>query len=63
MNTAIIPINEYNAYYSNYINLVNHANLQNGLEDSFNKTLAFYESIPESKLTFRYAAGKWTSAR
>ena len=60
MNTAILPINEYNTYYSNYINLVKHENLLIGLKDSFNKTLEFYESIPESKLNFWYAKGKWS---
>ncbi len=48
------------AYYSNYVKLANCGNLQTGLEDSFNRTLKFYESIPEDKLTFRYAEGKWT---
>lgn len=60
MNITMLPINEYNAYYCNYINLVSHASLQIGLEDNFNKTLEFYESIPESELTYRYAEGKWT---
>jgi hypothetical protein len=60
MNEAILPINEYNPYYSNYIKLANHASLQSGLADSLNKTFEFYESIPEGKLNFRYAEGKWT---
>ena len=60
MNDVILPVNEYNPYYGNYISLANLTNLENGLVDSFNKTLEFYESIPESKLNFRYAEGKWT---
>ena len=60
MDTNILPANEYNVYYSNYIDLVKHSNLLEGLKEGFNKTLLFYESIPEGKLDFGYAVGKWT---
>jgi len=56
----MLDINEYNAYYSNYINLSIGVELLEGLESSFEKTLALFESIDEDKLSYRYADGKWT---
>ena len=56
----MLETNEYNAYYSNYINLAQGTELLGGLENSFEKTLALFESITEDKLSYRYADGKWT---
>lgn len=52
--------NEYNAYYSRYIEHLGETELVKGLIDSHAKYLEFFKSIPEDKLEYRYAEGKWT---
>ncbi|WP_104733692.1 DinB family protein [Hanstruepera ponticola] len=52
--------NEYHPYYKNYIDLAIGNELIGGLQASLNKTVTFLESIPDNKLEYRYADGKWT---
>ncbi|WP_298896201.1 DinB family protein [uncultured Psychroserpens sp.] len=51
---------EYNPYYQTYIEKAGSSHLNEGLKDNGNATIAFLESIPEDKLEYRYAEGKWT---
>lgn len=51
---------EYNPYYQTYIEKAGALTLREGLQDNGDETIAFLESIPEDKLEYRYAEGKWT---
>lgn len=51
---------EFNNYYTPYINLVENKDIIVSLETSFEETTSFYRSIPEDKWLFSYAEGKWT---
>src|SRR5690349_5562055 len=51
---------EYNAYYDRYISKVPEGDIAQTLSAQLSTTLAFLESIPESKGDHRYAPGKWT---
>ncbi len=53
--------NEYNEFYSRYINLVDdNVELISGYEDGKKMVIDFFNSIPKSKLEYRYAENKWT---
>ncbi|PHR98219.1 MAG: damage-inducible protein DinB [Leeuwenhoekiella sp.] len=53
--------NEYNAYYKNYIELLQKdASLIKALENGLKKSLSFYKVIPQEKWQYAYASGKWT---
>ena len=51
---------EYLPFYGTYIDKAVTLDLIPGLENSFKNTLNFFKSIPENKLEFSYADGKWT---
>lgn len=51
---------EFNSYYSPYINLVAHKDIVTSLQQNLEEALAFYKTIPEEKWLFSYADGKWT---
>lgn len=51
---------EYPDWYAAEIELVHYDDLLNGMEDSFQKTLAFLHDLPEEKRLFRYQPEKWT---
>ncbi|MFC5195167.1 DinB family protein [Bizionia hallyeonensis] len=55
-----IPDSEYASFYANYIKKGGELSLLVGLEYGMAATKAFFESIPEDKLEYRYAEGKWT---
>jgi len=49
-------------YYFKYIDLVPDGDIRDILEGQRQETLAFLESIPESKASHRYGPDKWTIA-
>jgi hypothetical protein len=51
---------EYPDWFTEEIGLVHYDDLLGGLEDSFEKTLAFLRSLPAEKLLYRYQPEKWT---
>ncbi len=51
---------EYPERFQEEIKLVLYPDLISGLEESFQSTSLFLKNIPEDKLLFSYAAGKWT---
>ncbi|MBA3705780.1 MAG: DinB family protein [Bacteroidetes bacterium] len=51
---------EYPERFQDEINLVFYPELISGLEESHQSTIHFLNSIPEEKLLFSYAEGKWT---
>lgn len=60
MNIADLSTTEYLPYFQNYINQVGNVELIEGLEKGLIDIKTFYKSIPDSKLEYRYAEGKWT---
>ena len=51
---------EYGAYYQDYINLVGQDELLPTLVKSGEETVKFFQSVPDSKMEYAYAEGKWT---
>lgn len=47
-------------WYHGYIKMVQEDNLSAAFSNKDNNLIAFLDSIPESKLDYRYAEGKWT---
>lgn len=60
MTVSDLNANEYHCYYKNYIDLAIDCELVDGLQSSLDKTITFFESIPDNKLEYRYDDGKWT---
>jgi uncharacterized damage-inducible protein DinB len=60
MTTNDLSIKEYNPFYQTYINKAQNINLKSGLLENFKQVYAFLNTIPENKLEYRYADGKWT---
>lgn len=61
MTVTDLSANEFNAYYSTYINLVGkEVSLLDGLRHGKKQTSSFIESIEEEKLGYAYQASKWT---
>lgn len=50
----------FNPYFGIYINKVGDKSLVDSLKDGRDLTINFFEFIPESKLEYSYAQGKWT---
>lgn len=60
MTTKDLNPSEYNAFYKRYIdNVPEHLNLREALDDGLNHVLRFFKAIPNDKLNYSYAAGKW----
>lgn len=55
-----IPTTEYAPFYANYIQKSGNLSLLSGLEQGKLETEAFFKSIPDDALEYRYAEGKWT---
>jgi hypothetical protein len=51
---------EYLPYQLNYINRVPDGDLIQHLENQLEATILFIKGLPEDKLNYRYAEGKWT---
>jgi len=60
MRVSDVSPSEYNPYYGTYIKLAEKHELISGLQNGLNDTIAFFESIPNGKLAYRYDEGKWT---
>lgn len=53
--------NEYDAFYSTYIKMVpENVALMEGYKNGGAKVIQFFKSIPNEKLEYKYAKGKWT---
>ena len=51
---------EYAEYYARYVSLVPEGDVLAALRDAQRSTLSFLEEVPERKIDFGYAPGKWT---
>ena len=60
MNSNQINENEYAPFYKNYITSLGDVYLLDILNDSLQELSATVKDLPEEKLVYRYAKGKWT---
>ena len=61
MTTQDLNASEFNEYYKRYIDkLSTELPLREGYKVGENTVLDFFKSIPNDKLEFAYAPGKWT---
>ena len=61
MKVTDLKSNEFNTYYANYISKVPVTwELKMGFELGNRDMVSFFESIPVSKLEYKYAEDKWT---
>tara|TARA_R100000935_G_scaffold1439_1_gene4462 strand:+ start:13644 stop:14153 length:510 start_codon:yes stop_codon:yes gene_type:complete len=51
---------EFNTYYKRYVDKALAKPLLQGLAEGMLETNDFFEAIPDAKLEYRYAEGKWT---
>jgi uncharacterized damage-inducible protein DinB len=62
MKTSQLKAHEYNPYYKAYIEALGEVDLMETLRKQVGNFPQFLGSIPQDKLTFSYAEGKWTVA-
>jgi hypothetical protein len=60
MKASEIASTEFHSYFKTYIDKVGEVTLKEALENGWEETISFFESIPESKLDYRYSKDKWT---
>lgn len=60
MNAKQLDQSEYIPYFKNYIDQAGSIELMEGLQEGLEQMSDFFQSIPESKLEYRYAESKWT---
>ena len=61
MKKSDLKSSEYNQFYSTYVDLVSeNLSILQALENGKESVLAFFSVIPDDKLTYAYAEGKWT---
>lgn len=60
MTANQLPTSEYPPFYGSYIKKLGAIGLIDGLESGLNYAVTLFESLPENKLEYRYAEGKWT---
>ena len=60
MRSSELNESEYHPYFKSYIENVSNVSLLEALEQGFRETSVFFKNIPEEKVEYRYAEGKWT---
>ena len=61
MTTKDLSAQEFHAYYLTYIDQIDPSlELLEALRNGREKTITFFEGIPEAKLDFRYEENKWS---
>lgn len=61
MKVTDLNNSEYNSYYETYVSKVSKdIRLLDGFIEAERYVVDFFKSIPESKLEYRYATGKWS---
>jgi len=60
MKASELKEGDYNPYYKTYIDKLGDSDLLQTLEKQLNNFPNFMASIPEEKLKYAYAEGKWT---
>lgn len=59
---SLLSIEEYNPYYGVFIDKALNKDIVEGLKEGITQFVEFVENIPDEKLTYAYADGKWTIA-
>ncbi|ADV51427.1 hypothetical protein Celal_4185 [Cellulophaga algicola DSM 14237] len=62
MKTSELLKEDYNPYYHTYIMALGEVNLKEELTEGLTRFEDFSTNIPEEKLNYAYAEGKWTLA-
>ncbi len=62
MFSSELPASEYNPYYRAYVDALGEVELLPELEKGRDVFVAFLQELPETKLKYAYAEGKWTLA-
>ncbi len=62
MKTSELKASDYNPYYKAYIEALGEVDLMKALKKQVENYPQFLASIPEDKLYYSYAEGKWTVA-
>jgi hypothetical protein len=62
LNVSELNSSEYHPYYEPYIKVLGNANLIDALETGLNTITGFIKNIPEDKMAYAYADGKWSVA-
>jgi uncharacterized damage-inducible protein DinB len=60
MKASDLRSDEYGVFYGTYIQAVEDKTILEGLSEGLSQLVDFVKSIPEEKLEYRYADGKWT---
>lgn len=61
MTTKDLQANEFDPYYGRYIyKLKDNTSLRDSFELGKAAVIDFFKNLPEEKLTYRYAEGKWS---
>lgn len=60
MTVSDLKKNEYADYHLNYLNSAGNIQLIEGLKESGEEAIVFFNSIPSEKQDYVYAEGKWT---
>ena len=61
MIKAVIQPNEYDEYYSRYLNLIDdNTQLIEGFQKGKKEMIDLINSIPAEKMTYRYQPEKWS---
>lgn len=60
MKSSELKINEYAPFYKNYITSLGDVDLFEILNSSLKETINTIKDLPEEKLMYKYAEGKWT---
>lgn len=55
----MIPKDEYDPYYQDYVVQAQTSNLIEGLTKNHKEVVLFFKQIPTHKLAFKYKASKW----
>jgi hypothetical protein len=59
MRISELNVNEYQPYHHTYISTLGEIDLMDGLMDGKENFISFVEAIPNDKLSYAYAEGKW----
>ncbi len=62
MKLSALDNAEYHAYYAPYLQVLGEVELVDTLEKGVEEMLSVIQAIPENKLNYSYAEGKWTVA-
>lgn len=60
MKVSALPASEYNEYYARYIQQIPDVSLISALDESAAALLEVLVHVPEDKVDYAYAPGKWT---